>query len=152
MALLTLDDQTAWLEIPIYSELYDNNKQLLQEDRMVVISGKAGFDDYTGGTRVTAERIYDMDAAREAFATDLRIRLKKNARDVVDDLMNILEPVKGGTTPVIIDYQNDRARASINLPRDWCVHPSERLLEELNRLPGVGKANCEYSGTLSRLH
>jgi DNA polymerase-3 subunit alpha len=152
MAILTLDDQTAWLEIPIYSELYDNNKHLLQEDRLVIISGKAGYDDYTGGTRVTAERIYDMDSAREAFATDLRISLKKNARDVVDALMNTLEPVKGGTTPVIIDYQNDQAKASINLPRDWRVHPSARLLEELNRLPGVGKAKCEYSGARAHLH
>jgi DNA polymerase-3 subunit alpha len=145
MAILTLDDQSAWLEIPIYAELYEVNKQLLQEDRLVIICGKAGYDDYTGGTRVTAERIHDMDSAREAYAIDLRISLKKNTQDIVDELKKVLEPVKGGTTPVIIDYQNDQARASINLPRDWCVHPSARLLDELNKLPGISRAGCEYN-------
>ena len=152
MALLTLDDQSAWLEIPIYSELYETNKQLLQEDRLVIISGKAGFDDFTGGTRVTAERIHDMDSARETFATDLRITLRKNSSDVVESLKSILQPVTGGTTPVIIDYMNEQARASIHLPREWCVHPSARLLEELAKLPGINRAICEYNAAGARLH
>ena len=152
MAILTLDDQSAWLEIPIYSELYEANKQLLQEDRLVIISGKAGFDDYTGGTRVTAERIHDMDSARETFATDLRITLKKNTGDAVDGLKSILDPVTGGTTPVIIDYSNDIARASIHLPRQWCVHPSAQLLEDLNKLEAVSRAVCEYNAAAARIY
>jgi len=151
MAILTLDDQTAWLEIPIYSELYETNKQLLQEDRLVIISGKAGYDDYTGGTRVTAERIHDMDSARETFASDLRITLKKNAEHTVEELKSVLQPVQGGATPVIIDYANDRARASIHLPREWCVQPSARLLDELNNLAAVAKAVCEYNAAAARM-
>jgi len=152
MAILTLDDQSAWLEIPIYSELYESNKQLLQEDRLVIISGKAGYDDYTGGTRVTAERIHDMDSARETFATDLRITLKKRVEDAVESLQVALQPVKGGSTPVIIDYMNEEARASIHLPREWCVHPSARLLDELNKLPVVSKAVCEYNAAGARMN
>ena len=152
MALLTLDDQSAWLEIPIYSELYETNKQLLQEDRLVIISGKAGYDDYTGGTRVTAERIHDMDSARETFATDLRITLRKNAGDVIEGLKSVLQPVTGGTTPVIIDYLNDEAKASIHLSRDWCVHPSAQLLDELSKLTGISRAICEYNAAAARIH
>ena len=152
MAILTLDDQSAWLEIPIYSELYESNKQLLQEDRLVIISGKAGYDDYTGGTRVTAERIHDMDSARETFATDLRITLKKKVEDAVESLQVALQPVKGGSTPVIIDYMNEEARASIHLPREWCVHPSARLLDELNKLNVVSKAVCEYNAAGARMN
>jgi len=152
MAILTLDDQSAWLEIPIYSELYESNKQLLQEDRLVIISGKAGYDDFTGGTRVTAERIHDMDSARETFSTDLRITLKKKVEDAVEGLQAALQPVKGGSTPVIIDYMNEEARASIHLPREWCVHPSARLLDELNKLPVVSKAVCEYDAAGARMN
>ncbi len=151
MAILTLDDQSAWLEIPIYSELYESNKQLLQEDRLVIISGKAGYDDFTRGTRVTAERIHDMDSARETFSTDLRITLKKRAEDAVESLQAVLQSVKGGSTPVIIDYMNEEARASIHLPREWCVHPSARLLDELNKLPVVNKAVCEYNAAGARM-
>jgi len=151
MAILTLDDQSAWLEIPIYSELYESNKQLLQEDRLVIISGKAGYDDFTRGTRVTAERIHDMDSARETFSTDLRITLKKRAEDAVESLQAVLQSVKGGSTPVIIEYMNEEARASIHLPREWCVHPSARLLDELNKLPVVNKAVCEYNAAGARM-
>ncbi len=152
MAILTLDDQSAWLEIPIYSELYESNKQLLQEDRLVIISGKAGYDDYTSSIRVTAERIHDMDSARETFATDLRISLRKKADDGLEDLKSVLQTVKGGTTPVIIDYMNDDARASIHLPLEWCVHPSARLLEDINSLSVVSKAVCEYNAAGARVH
>ena len=124
----------------------------MQEDRLVIISGKAGFDDYTGGTRVTAERIHDIDSARETFATDLRITLKRNSGDVVDGLKSILHPVTGGTTPVIIDYSNDSARASIHLPREWCVHPSAQLLEDLNKLEAVTRAVCEYNAAAARIY
>jgi len=124
----------------------------LQEDRLVIISGKAGYDDYTGGTRVTAERIHDMDSARETFATDLRITLKKKVEDAVESLQAALQPVKGGSTPVIIDYMNEEARASIHLPREWCVHPSARLLDELNKLPAVSKAVCEYNAAGARMN
>ena len=93
-----------------------------------------------------------MDSARETFATDLRITLKKNTGDAVDGLKSILDPVTGGTTPVIIDYSNDIARASIHLPRQWCVHPSAQLLEDLNKLEAVSRAVCEYNAAAARIY
>ena len=92
-----------------------------------------------------------MDSARETFASDLRITLKKNAEYTVEKLKSVLQPVQGGATPVIIDYANDRARASIHLPREWCVQPSARLLDELNNLAAVAKAVCEYNAAAARM-
>ena len=37
-------------------------------------------------------------------------------------------------------------------PREWCVHPSARLLEELAKLPGINRAVCEYNAAGARLH
>jgi len=144
MAILTLDDQTAWLEIPIYTELYETYKPLLQEDRLVVITGKTGVDDYTGNMRVTADKIYDMDTARENFSAGLRITLKHPEPGVINNMKELLHTARGGATPVVVDYANSDARARIHLPQEWCVHPSTKLLHELKVVPGVGNVVCEY--------
>ncbi len=144
MAILTLDDQTAWLEIPIYTELYETYKPLLQEDRLVVITGKTGMDDYTGNLRVTADKIYDMDTARETFSAGLRITLRQPDLNVIENMKALLHTARGGSTPVVVDYANQDARARIHLPQEWCVHPSTKLLHELKVTPGVGNVACEY--------
>lgn len=144
MAILTLDDQTAWLEIPIYTELYETYKPLLQEDRLVVITGKTGMDDYTGNLRVTADKIYDMDTARETFSAGLRITLRQPDLNVIENMKALLHTARGGSTPVVVDYANQDARARIHLPQEWCVHPSTKLLHELKVTPGVGHVACEY--------
>lgn len=144
MAILTLDDQTAWMEIPIYSDLYEIYKPLLQEDRVVVISGKTGIDDFSGNPRVTAEKVYDMETARETFSAGLRITLKQPDPGVINHMKELLHTARGGATPVVVDYANQDARARIHLPQEWCVHPSTKLLHELRVVPGVWNVACEY--------
>jgi len=146
MAIVTLDDQSGWLEIPIYPELYNAHKAMLQEDRVIIVTGKTGMDDYTGSLRVTADRLYDIESAREAFAAGLLINLRQPDEGIVERLKQMLSGARGGKTPVILEYTNRDAKARIHLPPEWSVHPSSRLLHELRALPGVGNAACEYAG------
>lgn len=131
MLILLLDDATAQVEVVIFNELYEQSRHLLKDDALLVIEGKVNRDDYSGGVRVTAERIYDLAGARTRFAQGLR--LVCNGQSSGRKLAEMLAPykVQEGGCPVWVDYHNQNARCRVRLGEDWRVRLDDRLLESL---------------------
>jgi DNA polymerase-3 subunit alpha len=63
-----LDDGSAQVEISIFNELYEKHRNRLQDDELLIVHGEVSNDDYTGGLRIVAAALYDMQLAREAKA------------------------------------------------------------------------------------
>ncbi|HHU93579.1 MAG TPA: DNA polymerase III subunit alpha, partial [Alcaligenaceae bacterium] len=81
MMIATLDDGSAQVEVTIFNEVFEQNRQRLKEDQLIIIKGKVSFDDYSGGLRITADEIYDLQLAREARARSLRLILNEQQYD-----------------------------------------------------------------------
>ena len=136
MMILLLDDATAQVEVVIFNELYEQNRHLLKDDALLVIEGKVNRDDYSGGIRVTAERIYDLAGARTRFAQGLRLACNGQCHAQSNSgrkLAEMLAPykVQEGGCPVWVDYHNQNARCRVRLGEDWRVRLDDRLLESL---------------------
>ncbi len=136
MLILLLDDATAQVEVVIFNELYEQNRHLLKDDTLLVIEGKVNRDDYSGGVRVTAERIYDLAGARTRFAQGLRLACNGQCHGQSDSgrkLGELLAPykVEEGGCPVWVDYHNQNARCRVRLGEEWRVRLDDRLLESL---------------------
>ena len=131
MLILLLDDATAQVEVVIFNELYEQNRHLLKDDALLIIEGKVNRDDYSGGVRVTAERIYDLAGARTRFAQGLRLAC--NGQSSGRKLAELLSPyrVQEGGCPVWVDYHTPSARCRVRLGEDWRVRLDDRLLESL---------------------
>ncbi|WP_324780647.1 DNA polymerase III subunit alpha [Thiobacillus sedimenti] len=131
MLILLLDDATAQVEVVIFNELFEQNRHLLKEDALLVIEGKVNRDDYSGGVRVTGDRIYDLAGARTRFAQGLRLAC--NGESSGRRLAELLAPYKAeeGGCPVWVEYRNHDARCSVRLGEDWRVRLDDRLLESL---------------------
>ncbi len=131
MLILLLDDATAQVEVVIFNELYEQSRHLLKDDALLVIEGKVNRDDYSGGVRVTAERIYDLAGARTRFAQGLRLAC--NGQSSGRKLRELLAPykVEEGGCPVWVDYRNQNARCRVRLGEDWRVRLDDRLIESL---------------------
>jgi len=129
MLILLLDDATAQVEVVIFNELYEQSRHLLKDDALLVIEGKDNRDDYSGGVRVTAERIYDLAGARTRFAQGLRLAC--NGQSNGRKLAELLAPYKAqeGGCPVWVEYHNPSARCRVRLGEDWRVRLDDRLLE-----------------------
>jgi DNA polymerase-3 subunit alpha len=131
MLILLLDDATAQIEVVIFNELYEQNRHLLKDDALLVIEGKVNRDDYSGGVRVTAERIYDMAGARTRFAVGLQLACNGQADGrVLGELLSPFRMPEGGC-PVWVDYRNGDARCRVRLGEDWRVRLDDRLIESL---------------------
>ena len=136
MMILLLDGATAQVEVVIFNELYEQSRHLLKDDTLLVIEGKVNRDDYSGGVRVTAEKIYDLAGARTRFAQGLRLacngqcHAQSNSGRKLADLLAPYKVQEGGC-PVWVDYHNQSARCRVRLGEGWRVRLDDRLLESL---------------------
>lgn len=137
MAFVTIDDASAQLEVAVGNELFMASAALLKEDQLLFVEGKVSNDDFTGGLRVGARRLFDIAAARSAYASLLRLSCNGQADAL--KLRELLAPyckaardpeeVRG--CPVMIDYRNQQARVELSLGESWRVELRDELLAGL---------------------
>ncbi|MGD2112156.1 MAG: DNA polymerase III subunit alpha, partial [Gammaproteobacteria bacterium] len=98
IAFLTLDDNTARLDVRVFPEVYEKYQALLGKDKVLVIQGSFGLDDYTGGNQVTAQGIHDINQARELFARRLVVGVEatRAGNGFAGSLADILQPFRQG--------------------------------------------------------
>lgn len=135
MLYAVLDDGSSQVEVAIFNELYEQHRNRLKEDRLIIIHGKVSNDDYSGGLRVSAESVYDLQLAREARARSLRITLNGNADALrLRQLLNPFraEPENGVPgVPVEIRLRRHEYLCTLRLGEDWRVRMADTMLEQL---------------------
>ena len=144
MASIVLDDCGAQLEVAVFNEVFDANKALLKEDSLLIVAGKASEDSYSGGMRVTAEEVMDLDTARTRFATGLKLDLKAgvDVRRLIDLLTGYKE---GNGCTVSLHYRNPQAECDLQLGPAWRLRLSEELFAALAEF---GTYNVGYAVVL----
>ena len=123
----------------IYSETFEAYKEIIKSDEVLVVEGSARINDYSGGLSVTAEKIYNMEQARESFARCLLInwdcsQSSEGELDFLSKLQAILQPFAEGQCMIIINYKTRTEKASLQLGDVWRVHPTDELITRLQRL------------------
>jgi DNA polymerase-3 subunit alpha len=146
MAVATLDDRTARVDVVVYSELYRDSRDLLAKDRVLVVEGEVNNDDFTGGCSIQATRLSDLEHAREQRARQVLVSVgaDRAANGFVGDLAEALRPFVPGRTRVCLDYARPDASARLALGEGWCVKPTEELLKRLRSLVGADGVQVEY--------
>ncbi len=146
MAFVTLDDQTGRLELAVFSDLYSLSRELLAKDTLLVVEGQVSVDEYTGGFKMSAEKLYNIDQARAAFSKRLVIDVdgEQAGNGFAEELKEILSPAAQGTCPVYLHYHGHQAEAEIALGEEWKISPTNMLLERLSRLAGERNVHLVY--------
>jgi DNA polymerase-3 subunit alpha len=149
MAFLTLDDRSARIELGVFAEGYQRYRDLLVKDKLLVVDGMVSMDEYSGGYKMSAERIYDINQAREVYAKRLVINVESAhaGNGFVADLAHVLTPYRNGSCPVYIDYRRTgetAASAEVMLGPEWRVHPTDELLNRLKGLAGDERVRVVY--------
>jgi DNA polymerase-3 subunit alpha len=135
MAIVSIDDAVSRVDVVVGSELLNQNAQLIKEDQLLVVEGRISHDDFTGGIRVNARKLFDIVAARSAYANMLKISC--NGLSDAKKLSAILNPYRNGPSdkkrcPVKIEYHNKDGQASLMLGEDWRVELHDDLLRHLS--------------------
>ena len=129
MAVLTLDDGTARIEVVVFGELFHEKRAVIQEDQVVVVRGKVFADEFSGGLRITADQVMDLAEVRAAHARLLRLSINGQADSA--KLKALLSQYGGGQCQVAIRYRNSLGECDIRLPENCRVKVSGPLLDSL---------------------
>jgi len=94
MAFLQLDDKTARVEVGVFGELYDQRRDVIHKDKVLVVKGKASRDFFSGGIRLSADELFDIEQARGQLARHMQVRLSAEqvTPELVVQLKSVLAP------------------------------------------------------------
>ena len=149
MGFVTIDDRTARTEIAFFSDSYEQNKDLLISDTILVVEGEVSIDDYSGSTKMRVNSASDLLSARIRHAKSLYLKIDEGvfANGFLNELEETLTPYKGEGgegCKVAVDYHRSDARSMIELSREWRVQPTDELIQGLRYMLGDENVKMRY--------
>ncbi|MDX9873819.1 MAG: DNA polymerase III subunit alpha [Spongiibacteraceae bacterium] len=146
MAFVLLDDRSARIEVTLFADVYEENRERLIKDSIVVIEGSVSHDDYAGALKMRGQSVRSLLDAREAAVRALELKLTEAdfSASFADEFERLLEGSRSGSCPVVIHYRQPTAQARIQLPEGWRIRPSDELLQRLRDRFGADRVRLAY--------
>ena len=152
-AFITLDDNTARVEVSVFADLFAETVEKLRHDRIVAIKGQVSIDERNRGIQVRAEAIYTLSEYRVISANALIITTSDTqlASDG-EKFKNLINHANKGGLPIVLRYKKQNSMAQIKLGEEFSVNPENPLLYSLQELFGKDSVVINYSPQSSNLH
>jgi len=135
---LILDDRTGRLEVSLYEEIFQQHRDIIVKDAILVIEGSLRYDDFIEAWRLQAKSLLDIDRARERYARRLWLKWPAAFDGVggMNRFEELLRPYLRGPCGVSIVVSRAGYSGRLNLADAWSVRPSRELLDKLSALVG----------------
>jgi DNA polymerase III subunit alpha len=135
---LILDDRSARLEVSLFEETFQQYRDIVVKDAILIVEGSLRFDDFIEAWRLQAKSLMDIDRARERFARRLWLRWPEefDGPQGMSRFEVLLRPYLKGPCGVSIGVSRAEYCGRLNLPDSWSVRPSRELLDKLSALVG----------------
>ncbi len=146
MAFVTLDDRSGRIECAVFADTYNEYRDKLVKDGMIVIEGQVNFDDYSGGLKMRTDKVRSLADARIDLARGLIINVESErlAANFPKQLAEMLTPYREGRCRVKLNYQRNDAKGRLLFGQSWRVRPQDELLENLREICGRDNVSLEY--------
>ncbi|MFA7553364.1 MAG: DNA polymerase III subunit alpha [Spongiibacteraceae bacterium] len=157
MAFVTLDDRSARIEVSLFSDVFDEAREKLSKDAILVVEGKVTFDDYSGALKVRGSSVRTLLDARQAHVSSLEVLLREtdfqdgskaahgSKQGFGSQLQQLLEPASQGQCPVVIEYHRANVKGRIRLGQAWQVQPSDELIQRLKDRFGDDRVKLNFA-------
>jgi DNA polymerase-3 subunit alpha len=135
---LILDDRTARLEVTLFEEIFQQHRNIIVKDAILVIEGSLRFDDFIEAWRLQAKSLMDIDRARERFARRLWLRWPAafDGPQGMSQFEELLKPYLRGPCGVSVVVNRPEYSGRLNLGDAWSIRPARELLDKLSALVG----------------
>ena len=138
IAIVTLDDGKARIEMFVGNAVLNEAQSLLKEDQLLIAEGKVSHDDFSGGNRVSAIKVYDLMSIQSSKAALLTISM--NGQADAKKLKVLLRPYSRENfhtslkrCKVKVEYQNSNGKVELLLGPEWDVSLHEDLISGLSK-------------------
>jgi DNA polymerase III subunit alpha len=145
-----LDDKTGRIEVGFFDDVFQQYREVLTKDALLLIDGQLRFDEFIDGWRLQGRKVTELDRLREKEARRIILRWPQSSDAAAADrllarLAECLRGHRGGACEVAIHYVGTEAKAALSLGAEWQVRPTRELLEQLEMLVGRQGLHVLYS-------
>ncbi len=135
---LILDDRSARLEVSLFEETFQQYRDIIVKDAILIVDGMLRFDDFIEAWRLQAKTMMDIDRARERFARRLWLKwpAQFDGPAGLKRFEDLLRPYLKGPCGVSVAVNRAGYSGRLNLADSWSVRPSRELLDKLSALVG----------------
>ena len=144
-AFVQLDDKTAYYEIFIFSNIYEEFEHLIQKEEVLIIEGTLNTD-FSGNMRLRINTLHDIKSARNTFARRLMLKVHQNqtGNGLLNHLAEILPQNEEMSCPIFINYETENATAQMRLGPEYNAPLDDESLKKLRNLLGEKWVKVSY--------
>ena len=147
LCFVTLDDRSARIDVTIFGDMYDEVRELVHKDAVLIVEGEVVEDHYSGGTKVRVNKVLNIPQARAQYASMVRVvcNEKAFAGRRLKEFTELLKAYQGREAlPLSLHYQREDAEASLILGDQWRVAASDDLMIALAERFGNDAVSLVY--------
>jgi DNA polymerase-3 subunit alpha len=142
---ITLDDDSGRIQASFFDEQYQQFRDILVKDALLLVEGKLRFDEFANTWVLRASKVSELERLREREAWRIVLKLKIDDRLPLEQLQAVLAQYRGGSCQIGVQYHGAGARGTFSFGADWNVRPAPALIEALESLLGRGRIAVLYS-------
>lgn len=143
LLIVTLDDGSAVADVTVYSELVEPNKAFFKEDELLIVQGKVSEDRFSGGLRISAEKVMDIGAARIQYGQRVVVSISKQVEPAyLKETLSAYRMPQG--LPFVMRYDQPGVGCEVMLGDAWRVVPADALQSSLAESFGKDAVAIEY--------
>src|SRR5690606_26654315 len=139
MAFVRIEDGRGQLEVAFFRDACTEFGHLLTRDRILLVEGNLGEDQYTGGFVLRARQCWDFRQLCSEHARCLALTVDLRAQGAWERLQKALADYRPGATPLRLDLLTPKARGTLNVNGSQGVRTDPELISQLRALPGVSR-------------
>ena len=143
-AQLMLDDLDASVRVMVFSSVFEEHKDLLEEDKVVFIQGK--LDNSRDEPVILCDKIITIENAVDELAGKAIITLHSDHYNSNTEIATLKDCVtrNHGKIPLYFNVNTLRGKKiTVKTPPAFSVTPSEQFAEELRNI--LGEGNLHYT-------
>ncbi len=144
MAFVTLEDLKGFVEVIVFSDIYQNASRYFHGDAPILVKGKV--DKGEDSVKIIAGAISPLESVREKIVNAVHINLdadKENAD--IEKIKGILKACPGNS-PVYIHLMFADREVVISVAEELKVNPSQDFIKEVEAFLGSGNASIVRGG------
>jgi len=145
MAFFVLEDFTGSVRVIVFSKVYEEYKNIIQDDNMVVVLGNADVSGEGGSVSILVDEIIPLEYARERFVKQLSLTVAPGSLEE----MGVKEIIKlftryPGNCPVFLNIKSDNGSDFLLKSKRYKINPTPEVLDGLRSV--LGKENVWLEG------
>lgn len=146
MAIVMLDDSISRFEVTLFSEIYQNNRELLVKDNVVIAETAISLDSTTHQLKLRVQKLYTLSSYQSLHAKRLKLKLAHTDATpaLFDKIKDCLILNDRGDCPIFLEYKHQEALVKVRFDDKWNIKINEDTVGRLKESVEALEVEVEY--------